>query len=406
MEKNRSNPGSTRLFIAMLILPWMSVGGQAIMSVAPDMAIALGVSDNTIKLVSTIMNITMVPSCIIGGIIAGKKVGYKALLLWSGLVLVVSGTLPFFLNDFNMILVTRLVFGVASGFMMPLGPALIFKLFDGDMRTRVLGLNTTSMFVSAVIYTLIGGNLAEISWRFAFLPQLLGIIPMVVLFFLLPSVPKTVPVKLEGAPAVPLFTRMKGAFPLKTLWFILFAFVLQMFMFPIMVNTPFIIAENGLGSAATSSLVLSANTIAGALSSFSFAFVAKKLKRYALPISLTSCAVGFGLIYLATGLPMMFFGTILNGAGAAMMNMAMLIEVGTFIPSESISIYTGANMAAGSIGGFCLTGYMSVLAKLGFVTAQSSMLISGIGTGVLMLIILVYIVTGNRRRAKIAAQEL
>ena len=398
MEKNRSKTSSIRLIIVMCIVPWMAVGGQAIMSVAPDMALALNVSDNTIKLVSTIMNITMVPACIIGGIIAGKKVGYKTLMIWSGLALIVSGTLPFFMNNFTMILVTRLIFGAASGLLMPLGVAIIFKLFDGDMRTRVIGFNTTSMFISAVVYTLFGGAIAEISWRYAFLPHLLGLIPMVAVIVLLPNIPKTEPVKTAGKPVKPLVTRMTEAFPLKTIWFILFAFVLQMFMFPVMVNTPFIIVENGLGNAATSSLVLSANTVAGAVSSFAFAFVAKRLKRYALPIALGMCAIGLALIYSANSLPAIFIGTAINGAGAAMMNMSMLLEVGSFIPSESIAIYSGANMAAGSIGGFCLTGYLSLLAKVGFVTAQSSMLVSSIGTAVLTCAMLFYIITSNRRR--------
>ena len=400
MEKIQSKPSNIRLLIAMLILPWMAVGGQVVMSVSPDMGVALGVPDNTVKLVSTIMNISMVPASIIGGIIAGKKVGYKTLMMWAGLVLIISGALPFFMNNFTMILITRLVFGAATGLMMPLGVALIFKLFDGDMRTRVLGFNTTSMFISAVIYTIIGGMLAEISWRYAFLTHLLGIIPLAVLIFLLPNIPKTIPAETDGKPKEPLLKRMTDVFPLKTIWFILFAFILQMFMFPVMVNTPFIIVENGLGNAAMSSLVLSANTVAGAVSSFVFAFIAKWLKRYSLPIAIGLCAAGLALIYNASGLPAMFIGTAINGAGGAMMNMAMLIEVGSFISNDNISVYSGANMAAGGIGGFCLTGYMSLLARLGFVTAQSSMLVSSVGTAILGFAILAYIVTSNRRRQK------
>ena len=403
MEINQSKTGTLRLVIAMCILPWMAVGGQTVMSISPDMAVALNVSDNTVKLVSTIMNLSMVPASIIGGIIAGKKVGYKALMMWAGLGLVISGTLPFFMNSFTMILITRLVFGAASGLLMPLGVALIFKLFDGDMRTRVLGFNTTSLFISSVLYTLIGGVFAEVDWRYAFLTHLLGLVPLIAMVFLLPSIPKTKQAKAVGVPEKPLVTRITEAFPLKTIWFIIFAFMLQLFMFPVMVNTPFIIVENGLGNATTSSLVLSANTIAGAVASFVFAFVAKRLKRYSLPLSLGLCALGLALIYGAQSLPVLFIGTAINGAGAAMMNMSMLLEVGSFIPTENIAIYSGANMAAGSIGGFCLTGYMSILARLGFATAQASMLVSSVGTALLTCAMLIYIISSNRRRMKKAA---
>ncbi|MDR0838494.1 MAG: MFS transporter [Oscillospiraceae bacterium] len=388
--------GRGRLVAALFMLPWLSIAGTAIMTALQDMSSAFPeVSESGMVLVATMPNLFMVISSALAGFVTGKKLGYKTQIAISALLMTVSGTLPFFLNSFTLILVCRAAFGLGFGFFSPVVNALVFRLYDGDARARMMGLTSASMNVSAVIYTVVGGALCAISWRYTFLMHLLGLVPLAVVWALLPKLPID-----EAKPAEAVVAAKRGArFPPKCVWFLAIVLVLMLFTYPLLLNVTAIITQAQLGDAATSGLALSVSTVASAAAGAVFGFAVKYLKRFMLPISLAFCAAALIIMYFADNMLLIVLSMALSGVGSAVNMLAILLEVGYYIPKEDIGLFSGINTAVSCVGVFLVSGYTGLLDRIGFSGARRPMAFSGVGIAALTVMTLVYIIVSNRLRA-------
>ena len=388
---------SRRLLPVIILLPWVTVNGTQIIAVLQEMSRALSVSETSVKFISTIPNLTMIISSLIGGTIVGRHLSYKAHVLIAAMLMVLSGTGPYFMDDFKLIMVTRGIFGFAMGFMSSVSSSIIFRFIPVDKRARYMGYGTTSMFSGTVIYMLIGGVLGNYGWRYVFLIHLLVLIPMTVVVMRLPKKLHSV-APIEAHTYDRPKTRIGARLPPLCIFFILTSAIYHLFFQPLLVNIPFILSGMGIGSPSTASIVLSLNTIAAALAGGLFGFAAKKLRRYVLPFAYVLCAAGMCIAFFATGLPLLILGSMIAGGGFAMTTMAMLLEVGTFVPKEDIGLFSGINMAANCVGVFCATAYMGLLTRLGLTSPRAPLAVSSVGVSVLMLITLGYIIVNGRRK--------
>lgn len=143
---------------------------------------------STILLVSTLPSLFIIPSTYIAGMVVGTKVGYRPLLIAGVLLFSLAGAAPYILtSSFAIILVTRALFGIGLGVIMPLGNALILSLYEGQERANMLGLSGVVMNLGGIALQLLGGILAAIKWNYAFLAHLLGIISLIMVLFMLPE---------------------------------------------------------------------------------------------------------------------------------------------------------------------------------------------------------------------------
>lgn len=78
--------------------------------------------------------------------------------------------------------------GVGIGLLASLGAVLIFRhLEDQATCDRVMGLGSLAMNVGGIIFVMLGGWLADISWQTIFLGHLAGIVLMIIVLIFLPS---------------------------------------------------------------------------------------------------------------------------------------------------------------------------------------------------------------------------
>jgi MFS family permease len=70
--------------------------------------------------------------------------------------------------DYNVVIFSRVIVGIGLGWMFPVGAASIIAFFDGQMRTRLLGIGIMMQFVFSIIYSIVAGFLTEISWSYSF----------------------------------------------------------------------------------------------------------------------------------------------------------------------------------------------------------------------------------------------
>ena len=396
------------MIVAVVLLPWLTVAGNPIITTLSDMARTMDLSENTAKLAFTMPNLTLIATCLIGGAIVGRKISYKAHLTVATLVMAVSGTAIFFIKSFAAILVVRGVFGLAMGFMTPLSSSLIFRLYGEDRRAKVIGMNTASMYISTIAYTLLGGAFGARGWHYVYLIHILSLIPMAIVLLLLPDVPLLGDAA-ETAAGNNGDENQKTSFwerlPPKCLFFVVFNFIFMLMTFPIQINVSFILSELGIEGASTAGLVLIVNTIAGAAAGILFGFITRAFRRFSLTFALAISAAGMVIASMAGSLTMLMAGSAMAGGGIAMINIAVLLEVSYYVKKENIGLFSGVNMAVCSFGAFSASAYTELLARLGFDTAQSPLMVSGAGIVVLLAVFAVFIIYSNILRKRSGANN-
>lgn len=109
-------------------------------------------------------------------------------LLMAGLALyVVGGCAAGLFSNIALVLVCRALVGVGVGIIMPLSTGLIAYYFSREKQDMMMGYSSALNMMGGVVATLIAGGLAQISWRFAFLVYMLGLISVVLCLLWMPN---------------------------------------------------------------------------------------------------------------------------------------------------------------------------------------------------------------------------
>ncbi|MBW6481015.1 MAG: MFS transporter [Bacteroidales bacterium] len=95
--------------------------------------------------------------------------GRKKVLLFSLILYAVAGTTGLYFNDFMWILAGRALLGIAVGGLITAIITLIGDYFDGEERSRFMGLQAAFAGMGGLIFISLGGVLADLNWRMPFL---------------------------------------------------------------------------------------------------------------------------------------------------------------------------------------------------------------------------------------------
>ncbi len=126
-----------------------------------------GADITLIKLVLTLPSLVIIPFTLVSGWLL--KFFKKKQVLMAGLVIyLVTGVGAGFAKTIGQLLFIRALFGIGVGLIIPLSTALIADFFEGEERTKMMGLSGSVSHFGGVIFTLLAGWLACISWRLAF----------------------------------------------------------------------------------------------------------------------------------------------------------------------------------------------------------------------------------------------
>jgi len=114
-----------------------------------------------------------------------EKYGRKRVLIIASILYAFAGTTGFYLDNIYLILVGRALLGMTisalmSGFIVVLG-----DLYKGDELNKYMGIQGALMSFGGMLFLIIGGILAEISWNLPFIGYLFSLVIAVGLLFFL-----------------------------------------------------------------------------------------------------------------------------------------------------------------------------------------------------------------------------
>jgi MFS family permease len=112
----------------------------------------------------------------------------KKYLLLIGLVIYFFGGVGGGLaRNITELLIIRALFGIGAGLIIPLSTSLIADFYEGVERTKMMGYSGSTSHFGGVIFLLVSGWLACISWRYAFVVYGLALVIILMVLFWLPE---------------------------------------------------------------------------------------------------------------------------------------------------------------------------------------------------------------------------
>ena len=115
-----------------------------------------------IHLIPVAHSLTIVPTIFFVGRLSRVFPG-KALLVFGLSVFTLSGTVGGLVSNIFTLLLTRLFMGFGLGLVIPFSTALISDFFEGDEKTRLMGLSSSLNMFGGMIALLVAGQLASFS---------------------------------------------------------------------------------------------------------------------------------------------------------------------------------------------------------------------------------------------------
>ena len=258
-------------------------------------------------------------------------------LALTGLALyVLSGAGAFFVVNIWLLLVFRALMGVSVGMIMPLSTGLLAYYFPPEEQAGLMGLSAAMNQMGGVVATFLAGMLAGISWNYAFLVYLIGLVAVILVALFLPNERLCG----HGGVSLSLLRRFHPSVVGMFLVMVLF------FIYP----TNFALTASGTLSEMGVTLTMVGLDVVAFLAGLCFGFLMKRFAsqmKYVAPLGFAAgylcLAVGSGLVWLLLGSA---FVGVANGIGVPYLNTIGSVKAGkeaatTVMPLLSAALYMG-----------------------------------------------------------------
>lgn len=246
-----------------------------------------GYTSLDVKQIQTIPTLVMIFACM-AIIPLTKKLKKKTVLKLAMALIFLGGIAPGFGPE-NMLFIyaCRIVFGCGYGMIYSLASSFIIDLFSGAEQKQMMGWKTAAGSVGGIIFQTIGGFLAAIYWKYAFLGFLVALPFIALILWKCPD-----PSELERTGAVQAGDVPKAPVG-KGHWFVIVLAGLNIMIFSsFMTNMPICIMSEGLGNPNTIALVMNLFTVGIFVGSFTYGWTTKIMKRFDIPVTI----LVFGLV--------------------------------------------------------------------------------------------------------------
>ena len=310
-------------------------------------------SYSTVSYLATLPSLICIPCNLLAGRVAGKKVGYRPLCLIAIALVVIGGILPWFFQNFIGWCICRCVMGAGMGLIMPLGGALVSRIFKGDMAVKMQGIGTIVLNSAGGALQIAASLLIVHNVNYAWLLHSVYIAVFVLVCLFLPEPEK-------GNEDTGRKTGRDRIPAVVWIYSVSFGFVF-MFAYSMVLNISRIVTEEGIGTAGIVGTVTAMFTVGGMAAGFVLDMLYRKMGRWLFPAGhiLISVSLGFGIF--AQSIPGLMVSCFLTGIGVFTIWPASVNDFGNICKMNQIAVASGVFVAALNIGAFLASAYCGIV---------------------------------------------
>ena len=290
-----------------------------ILSVLPKIAAdqAHGPQDGMlVKQLIGIVSLAMVLGSPLAGVLV-DRLGLRRVLVSAALIYAVAGTAGLYLDGLKPLVASRFFVGVAGATIQIIAFTLINTRLEPQQRARWMGIHVSFAMIGTIVIQPLAGMLGEAGWRWPFALYAIGLL-VAVAALLDRSLDDRAPLARPG-PA----ERDAGSqsflswFPLR---FLPLGFGIGAIAFLPMVHLPFLLREHGLTSTSLITLVLTADSMVGAVMAFLYGRARKSCStNAAFAFSFAMTGLGTLIAALSPGTMGVIGGMLVFGFGVGWM---------------------------------------------------------------------------------------
>jgi len=382
-------PSKHALLLVVLAIGSLTFGVSAATPALAGIAKAFPkMSPRSIQMVVTLPSLFIMASTLLCGALS-RVIGKKKLVIIGMLLFGISGITPAFYGGIIFILIMRAVFGAGVGFLLPLSQALVADYFEGHDREVFMGYSASNAAIFGIIFTLLGGFLCDIHWRYTFYAHLLVVPAFLLVLAKMPEPGR----KHETEISKP--AGLTG----RSWLFIAIYFFYNVVMFCFITDIAFVITANKVGNAGTAGIVVTFSSAGGIAAGVILGWVTKILREYAIVFALGFLAVGSILLVFVHTAPMFMLANGLWGLGFGTFNSLIILQVMGSVEKSAAALAVAILTSAMGIGQFISPMYYAfVNSLLGLEGPRSSWIVAATCFVIALLISPVLIAMRLRRR--------
>ncbi|MUG95999.1 MFS transporter [Scytonema sp. UIC 10036] len=381
------------------------MGVMAINPALPAIGEAFKVPNEQIGLVMASFLIPIAIGTPIFGVLA-DRIGRKKILIPSLLLFALGGILSAFARDFRSLLEWRFLQGVGAASLESLSLTVIADVYSGKMLTAAMAFNASMIGLSATVYPLVGGGLAQLSWQYPFFLSVFAL-PIALLVLTQLKLPKTQSQRSVDEFKLKAYLRstwksINNRSVLALLFAVLSLFILE--FGSCFICIPLLAANNLGASGAVIGIILASMEITLALFASQLGWFAQKFSEVTLiKISFVVCAVSLLIAPLMSNVWQLFIPVLIFGAGLGIALPSIQTVFARLAPEDNRAGFMAMNVTLQSLGralGPALVGI-----AFGFVGIQGALYASAIFALVTFIVLNSFLVRTTQKPEFVGKSE-
>lgn len=293
-----------------------------------------------------------------------------------------SGLLPLVVQDYSLIFLSRLIFGLGTGMINAKAISIISERYSGNDKTRMLGYRGSAEVVGSAILTFIVGQLLPLGWPAIFAVYGGGylILLLYLLFVPYPKEKKQASLKVKKSGSV----RLRSPQWRFSLMLAVIAGIIICFNSIISLRVPDIIVDVRMGTATTAGTVLSLMQLTGIAAGVGFASLTHVFKKNLLMIMCFGFGLALALIGLSGQLWSLVLGTLLAGFTYSTGVTSIFYHLSEKIPTNLLNLATSLVLIGCNLGSAVSSFFIQLVTPLApsnhllFVLIGVLMLLTGV----------------------------
>ncbi len=388
-EEKRQENNYTLAAVTTLAVFCMGQIPGSIDAAISKISIAFHLSSTSGMYVTTVACIVSVAFSILLGFIAGKRIGFKPLILFCAAVELISALIPFFADNFVFLIVMRGIFGIGFGGMQSMENTVATVLIPVKKRASILGMGMFVGFGMNCILQFLGGVLADFGWNYVFLNHLLLLIPFVIILVgcmkmdFHPSEEMEEDTNDSDSEDVQAESDGRIHAPVVQCWVMMLC--VGIFIAPLLVGCSFL-SEAINPSATVAGIVAVFFSVGCMLGGLFYARIFDWLKKWALPLFLLLAAIGIAGSAVARSIPLLCLTIFIGGMGFSLIQANAMMILGLVSPSI-VALTSAIMMALFNLGMFLSSSFEELI---GGITGDSLYTPLYAGAVILVIFAVVY----------------